>query len=97
MLPTPNRKSFALLIGVVVTYIVTVALVSAEEPKKAPSMREKWNVAIVVHDEVELLDFAGPGEVFARKRGEQAHIVVTLSRDKDGVQRGNHDLVAHRR
>jgi len=29
---------------------------------------EKWNVGILIFDEVEVLDFAGPYEVFSRTR-----------------------------
>ncbi len=31
-------------------------------------MRERMDVAILMHDGAELLDFAGPGEVFAAAR-----------------------------
>lgn len=44
-----------------------------EAPKK------KLNVAIVVHEGVELLDFAGPGEVFAAAGGGRAFNVYTVA------------------
>jgi transcriptional regulator GlxA family with amidase domain len=34
----------------------------------APSALDRWNVAILVFDRVEVLDFAGPYEVFSRTR-----------------------------
>lgn len=48
----------------------------ADEPAKP--MAPKRNVAIVVHDGVELLDFAGPGEVFAAANGGRAFRVFTV-------------------
>jgi len=42
------------------------------------------NVAILVYEGVELLDFAGPGEVFAAAHGHDGHAfrVVTVAREK---------------
>lgn len=38
-------------------------------------------VAVYIHDGVELLDFAGPGEVFASAKGGRAFQVVTVASD----------------
>jgi putative intracellular protease/amidase len=45
-------------------------------PAQAPRLR--WRVAIVVHDGVELLDFAGPGEVFQAAARGRAFDVYTV-------------------
>jgi transcriptional regulator GlxA family with amidase domain len=46
----------------------------ADEPKNT-----RRNVAIVVHEGVELLDFAGPGEVFSAADGGRAFRVFTVN------------------
>jgi len=38
------------------------------EPGGGPSAADRWNVAILVFERVEVLDFAGPYEVFSRTR-----------------------------
>jgi transcriptional regulator GlxA family with amidase domain len=45
----------------------------------AATMKGKRNVAILVHEGVELLDFAGPGEVFASTDHRQAFEVYTVA------------------
>jgi putative intracellular protease/amidase len=47
--------------------------------------KEKKNVAIFVHEGVELLDFAGPGEVFAVARRGQAYNVYTVAVTEDDI------------
>lgn len=47
---------------------------NADEPKST-----RRNVAIVVHEGVELLDFAGPGEVFSAADGGRAFRVYTVN------------------
>lgn len=47
---------------------------NADEPKSP-----RRNVAIVVHEGVELLDFAGPGEVFSAADGGRAFRVYTVN------------------
>ncbi len=39
----------------------------------------RWNVAIVVHDRVEVLDFAGPAEVFTAAAHGRAFHVYTVA------------------
>jgi len=51
----------------------------AEDLNKPRLTKDKWNVAIIVHDNVELLDFAGPGEVFAAAAGRRAFRVYTVA------------------
>ncbi|MBI3409743.1 MAG: DJ-1/PfpI family protein [Planctomycetes bacterium] len=41
--------------------------------------KDKWNVAIIIHDGVELLDFAGPGEVFQAAAGGRAFNVYAVA------------------
>lgn len=49
------------------------------DPDKALALKRK-NVAIFVHEGVELLDFAGPGEVFAAaKRGRAFHVYTVAT------------------
>lgn len=48
-------------------------------------MNTKKNVAIFIHEGVELLDFAGPGEVFAVAERNQAFNVYTVSASLDRV------------
>ncbi|AWM39996.1 Isonitrile hydratase [Gemmata obscuriglobus] len=43
--------------------------------------RPRKNVAVYVHDGVELLDFAGPGEVFAAAKSGRAFNVFTVAAD----------------
>src|ERR1051325_6019167 len=50
--------------------------------KKTHVVEKKRNVAIVLYEGVELLDFAGPGEVFTQsgtEAGEQAFNVYTVA------------------
>lgn len=51
----------------------------AEKPKRVR------NVAIFIHEGVELLDFAGPGEVFAAADRGRAFRVYTVAASKDPV------------
>ncbi len=48
------------------------------QEKKDDKAKVKRNVAIVVHEGVELLDFAGPGEVFQAAAGGRAFNVYTV-------------------
>jgi protocatechuate 3,4-dioxygenase beta subunit/putative intracellular protease/amidase len=50
-----------------------------------PKEKSHWNVAIVVHDQVELLDFAGPGEVFASAAQGRAFRVYTVAGSKQQI------------
>lgn len=62
----------------------------------APVQEGQWaagassprNVALLIYPGVELLDFAGPGEVFAVARGEHGHAfnVYTVARSLDPVE-----------
>ena len=67
------------------TFVTLFALVSggrADEPEKSKPRR---NVAIFIHEGVELLDFAGPGEVFAAAGRSRAFRVYTVAASKDPV------------
>lgn len=44
-----------------------------------PTMKDKRKVAIFIHEGVELLDFSGPGEVFASANHRQAFEVYTVA------------------
>jgi transcriptional regulator GlxA family with amidase domain len=52
--------------------------VMAEQPSNVPE-RKRRNVAVFVHEGVELLDFAGPAEAFAAVEGAQTFQVYTVS------------------
>jgi len=79
-------KSSSLLSCVLVLGVVpTASAAEAAGPSSKPSTR---NVAIVLYEGVELLDFAGPGEVFAAAsgigsvRGQPAFRVHTVATSK---------------
>jgi putative intracellular protease/amidase/YHS domain-containing protein len=48
-------------------------------------LKPRKNVAIFVHDGVELLDFAGPGEVFAAAGSGRAFRVFTVAADAEAI------------
>jgi transcriptional regulator GlxA family with amidase domain len=49
--------------------------------KRAQAPQTRKNVAVFIHDGVELLDFAGPGEVFAAAGSGRAFEVFTVAAD----------------
>ncbi len=65
-------------LGYVIMAVLSIASVIHARPQPAVAQR---NVAIVVHEGVELLDFAGPAEVFANVfyRGQRAFKVYTVA------------------
>jgi transcriptional regulator GlxA family with amidase domain len=75
---------FAGLLLLVVTSISNAGA-APQEPKKA----ERRNVAILVHQGVELLDFAGPGEVFvAAGRGGAFNVYTVAAGEGEIVSQG---------
>lgn len=66
------------LLAVIIFLLTVQAAARAGELQSEPAAR---SVAIVVHDGVELLDFAGPAEVFANVsyRGQRAFNVYTVA------------------
>ena len=67
-----------------VTLVALAAGVQADAPAgQGPTGRR--NVAVFVHDGVELLDFAGPGEVFAAAGGHKAFRVYTVAASKEPI------------
>lgn len=50
-----------------------------KEPDRYAADKPRRNVAILVHDGVELLDFAGPGEVFSAAESGRAFKVFTVA------------------
>lgn len=52
---------------------------------RAQPMSAKRNVAIFIHEGVELLDFSGPGEVFASAGRSQAFNVYTVAASVDEI------------
>lgn len=42
-------------------------------------MKKKWNVGLLLFDEVEVLDFAGPFEVFSVTAGADGGEIVRLT------------------
>src|SRR5262245_61941225 len=69
--------------------LASAIIVSAGQPgqaqeakaKPAQSSQPRRNVAVFIHDGVELLDFAGPGEVFAAAGSRRAFKVFTVAAD----------------
>ena len=53
----------------------------AQDAKGKPATQTRKNVAVFIHDGVELLDFAGPGEVFAAAGSGRAFKVFTVAAD----------------
>jgi transcriptional regulator GlxA family with amidase domain len=58
---------------------------AAASTSEALKMKEKRKVAIFIHDGVELLDFSGPGEVFASAAHRQAFEVYTVAATPDAI------------
>ncbi|HKB04922.1 MAG TPA: DJ-1/PfpI family protein [Gemmataceae bacterium] len=74
-----------MLVGLVALFAVSAAG-NAQSPKAAgDAAKARRNVAIFVHDGVELLDFAGPGEVFAAAGRSKAFRVYTVAATKDPI------------
>jgi transcriptional regulator GlxA family with amidase domain len=58
-------KSFSSTASALVVFLGIATAVSGAEPAPRPPKPATRNVAIVLYEGVELLDFAGPGEVFS--------------------------------
>jgi transcriptional regulator GlxA family with amidase domain len=58
---------------------LVAAVIFVPSSKADEQTKDRRNVAIVVHDGVELLDLAGPGEVFSAANGGRAFRVFTVS------------------
>ena len=69
---------------IVLAFLLTGTYISGQGKDTTFKIR---NVAILVYDDVELLDFAGPGEVFqqAEWTGKKAFNVYTVSADKKEI------------
>ena len=59
-----------------ITLLCATQTLSAQDPAKTKPRR---NVAVFIHEGVELLDFAGPAEVFAAAKQGQAFNVYTVA------------------
>src|SRR5262245_2985766 len=73
----PTRIVFCAA-ALLVSNVVVANAFASDDAKPSPT-RDKRNVAIVVHEGVELLDFAGPGEVFSSAAAGRAFRVFTVS------------------
>ncbi|HKR06259.1 MAG TPA: DJ-1/PfpI family protein [Bacteroidia bacterium] len=71
----------------IVSILLLVTVVNALAEDTADSTFKPKNVAILLYDGVELLDFAGPGEVFqqAEFNGTNAFHVYTVAADKKEI------------
>ncbi|HYK44522.1 MAG TPA: DJ-1/PfpI family protein [Parafilimonas sp.] len=58
-----------------IKYAVAVSLMCTVFALTAKAQQKNYNVAIFLYDKVELLDFAGPGEVFASTNGFHVYTV----------------------
>jgi len=93
MSKAPWKKWLMRVVGIGIVVLVTVLVVQRFGSMRTAQAREEVrvtqnytrNVAIVLYEGVELLDFAGPGEVFAaaanegRDRGQPAFKVYTVA------------------
>jgi transcriptional regulator GlxA family with amidase domain len=78
--------SAALLIGLLPTMLVRA---DDKKPSGERPTGSRRNVAIVIFNQMELLDFAGPAEVFAAANGGRAFKVYTVAEtDKPIVSQG---------
>jgi transcriptional regulator GlxA family with amidase domain len=66
----------------------TVEQAMADDPEGTPPKKGKRNVAILVWDRVELLDFTGPAEVFSGTSFGQAFRVYTVAETTDRIRTG---------
>ena len=85
-LPPPTKKSMRLLPSILVGLALASTAI-AQTPPVAENTDGSRNVAILVYPGVELLDFAGPGEVFAATDGKQGHAfrVFTVAENREPV------------
>ena len=78
------------LLGCVLVLAIASTAGAAEASRPAPKTNTR-NVAIILYEGVELLDFAGPGEVFAAAarfgalRGQAAFRVYTVAKSKGPI------------
>src|SRR5262245_50421993 len=75
-IPGGPMKLSTLSICAIVAVTLTSATFSRSEP---PPAKQRRNVAIFIHEGVELLDFAGPAEVFAAADRGRAFNVYTVA------------------
>jgi transcriptional regulator GlxA family with amidase domain len=61
-------------------------LLAPAAPAADPAKKDRRNVAVFVHEGVELLDFAGPGEVFAAAGSGRAFKVYTVAASADPIR-----------
>ena len=81
------RTNNLIQVGLVATLLLN-ADPALGQPKDGAA-KGKRNVAVFVHDGVELLDFAGPAEVFAAADRRRAFNVYTVAADdKEIVSQG---------
>lgn len=80
----------SVVLGLAIASGMSLTAVAQEAPRPSPRAPTR-NVAIVLYDGVELLDFAGPGEVFASAsgigsiRGQPAFRVFTVAASKGPI------------
>lgn len=81
----PPFTSLAAAAALVVPFVIRPAPASAAQGASPPP--EERKVAILVYPEVELLDFAGPAEVFAATHGKAGHAfqVYTVAKTRDPI------------
>ena len=72
------------------TFVVLLAAAAAQTPAPPPAHVLHWNVAVLVFEGVELLDFAGPVEAFTQTRGfDPPMTVYTVGIDRAPLRTGN--------
>ena len=66
--------------------VLALAVLLPAAAARADDPKPRRNVAVFVHEGVELLDFAGPGEVFAAAGSHQAFKVYTVAATKAPIK-----------
>jgi putative intracellular protease/amidase/Flp pilus assembly protein TadD len=83
------RTVSILTLSILVSFGVPPAGRAAGDVPKPRAGGSRWNVAIVVYDHMEILDFAGPAEVFEVAGGSRAYNVYTVAEtDRPIVSQG---------
>ena len=75
----------SLLVGGMDTDSPAASSARAEQNSRSRDMNTKRNVAIFIHEGVELLDFAGPGEVFVAAGRSGAFNVYTVAASPEQI------------
>jgi putative intracellular protease/amidase len=83
------RTTSALTLSALIPLAAPADLRSADNVPRPRAGSSRWNVAVLVFDHMEILDFAGPAEVFDMVAGSRAFNVYTVAEtDRPIVSQG---------